>query len=93
MSFFFLLPVNILILRWKAGGYFPDYQPTELEGPGDGTVNIRSLVLCKNFKQLKDYKTYSGPVAGDHMGILLNPHVIDYIKGLLIGDMNPVLDL
>jgi len=79
--------------RWKTGGYFPDYQPIELEGPGDGTVNIRSLVLCKNFKQLKDYKTYSGKEAGDHMGILLNPHVIDYIKELLIGDMNPSLDL
>ncbi|KAK0401701.1 hypothetical protein QR680_015926 [Steinernema hermaphroditum] len=30
-------------------GYFPDYQPTEILGDGDGTVNLRSLEACKQW--------------------------------------------
>ena len=68
--------------RWKPK-YFPDYQPNQIDGPGDGTVNKRSLELCKKFKRLKDYKVYPGIKFGEHMQILLNPDVIQYIKDVI----------
>ena len=37
-------------LTW-AKGYFPDYQPTIIYGDGDGTVNIRSLRVCKQWEK------------------------------------------
>jgi len=69
--------------RWKPK-YFPDYQPNQIDGPGDGTVNQRSLELCKKFKRLKDHKVYPGIKFGEHMQILLNPAVIEYVKDLIV---------
>eukprot|EP00116_Pleurobrachia_bachei_P017013 sb/3477275/ len=68
--------------RWKSG-YFPDYQPQQIDGPGDGTVNQPSLELCKQFKRLKAYRVYQGIKEGEHMQILLNPKVIEYVKDIL----------
>ncbi|XP_063678821.1 phospholipase A2 group XV-like [Bolinopsis microptera] len=69
--------------RWKPK-YFPDYQPNQIDGPGDGTVNQRSLEQCKKFKRLKDHKVYPGIKFGEHMQILLNPDVIQYVKDLIL---------
>lgn len=33
-----------------AKGYFPDYQPSIVYGDGDGTVNRRSLEVCKGWQ-------------------------------------------
>jgi lysophospholipase-3 len=37
------------LLTW-AKGYFPDYQPTVTFGDGDGTVNRKSLEVCKKWQ-------------------------------------------
>ncbi|KAL5258335.1 hypothetical protein ACHWQZ_G008986 [Mnemiopsis leidyi] len=61
---------------------FPDNQPTTLSGDGDGTVNIQSLELCKEFTTLRDYKTVTGFLA-THLEILQRKDVIQYIADLL----------
>lgn len=73
----------IVQLRWRPK-YFPDYQPDQIDGPGDGTVNLRSLQLCKKFKRLKGYKVYPGIKQGEHMQILLNPDVINYVRSIVM---------
>ena len=63
---------------------FPDYQPKELYGNGDGTVNYRSLLAYKNWigkqKQPILVKELDGV---DHASIIKNPVAIDYITQLL----------
>jgi len=65
-----------------ADGYFPDGWPTTVTGNGDGTVNIESLELCKQFKRLKGYKTVDGALA-THLEILQREDVIAYVADLL----------
>ena len=72
----------IFHFRWKAG-YFPDYQPVQIDGMGDGTVSQRSLEVCKKFKRLKDHRVFPGIKHGDHMQILLNPDLIEYVKEII----------
>ena len=78
----YVLTILIPLTRWKSG-YFPDYQPDQIDGPGDGTVNQPSLELCKQFKRLKAYRVYQGIKEGEHMQILLNPKVIEFVKDIL----------
>lgn len=66
-----------------------DGLPTLINGDGDGTVNARSLQACTRWigmkEQLnKNISTLQLPGV-DHMGILSDNRVIQYILGLLIG--------
>lgn len=63
--------------------------PTLVSGDGDGTVNARSLKACEkwagNPKQ-HDKKIYSIEIPGaDHMGILSDKRVVDYVLQVLTG--------
>ncbi|KAI6182927.1 hypothetical protein M3Y97_00433100 [Aphelenchoides bicaudatus] len=72
------------LLTW-AKGYFPDYQPTITYGDGDGTVNRRSLEICKRWQN----ESAAGTVTvhelenADHLGILGDPRTIQLIKDIL----------
>ncbi|CAH1388677.1 unnamed protein product [Nezara viridula] len=59
---------------------FPD-QPLFTYEDGDGTVNIRSLEFCKKWitKQKQEVHT-QGFVGSDHMAILKDSRVMNYIK-------------
>lgn len=49
-------------------------------GDGDGTVNARSLIGCKYWKNSTNYKIYIQEFPGeDHIGILKHYGIIDYI--------------
>lgn len=68
--------------KWKPT-YFPDYQPIQIDEMGDGTVNRRSLEVCTKFKRLKDHRIFPGLKYGEHMQILLNPELIEYVKDII----------
>lgn len=59
--------------------------PTLVTGDGDGTVNIRSLRSCETWAGKQGEKTVHSievPNA-DHMGILSDKRVIQYVLNLL----------
>ncbi|KAA0192974.1 hypothetical protein HAZT_HAZT002616 [Hyalella azteca] len=63
--------------------YFPDY-PSLVNGPGDGTVNLRSADLCSQYSKLQSepvvVKSYNET---DHMAILSHVDVLRYIAKLV----------
>lgn len=78
-------------MLYKPGTWLDGY-PTLVNGDGDGTVNIRSLEGCLHWTKqhwnlwssktkLKSVSQATFPNA-DHMGILRDPRVLDYIKKL-----------
>ncbi|KAH0534846.1 phospholipase A2 group XV-like [Cotesia glomerata] len=70
-------------LYYKPGVTLDSY-PQLILGDGDGTVNLRSLEGCLYWKTKQKQKIYHQTFAGvDHMEILRNQHVLDYIKTTL----------
>ncbi|XP_075737502.1 lysosomal phospholipase A and acyltransferase-like [Rhipicephalus microplus] len=65
---------------------FPDIQPEVVFGDGDGTVNIRSLRGCLRFQSGQRQAVYEKTLDNvEHMSILYDKIVIDYIKTLAVG--------
>ncbi|XP_053213978.1 phospholipase A2 group XV-like [Panonychus citri] len=66
---------------------FPNHDPIVTTGDGDGTVNLESLKGCLRMKgkQSKDvnYATFNGV---DHMSIMSDSKVINYLKSISIYD-------
>ncbi|KAG8041536.1 hypothetical protein G9C98_002829 [Cotesia typhae] len=70
-------------LYYKPGVTLDSY-PQLILGDGDGTVNLRSLEGCLYWKTKQKQRIYHQTFAGvDHMEILRNQHVLDYIKTTL----------
>ena len=69
--------------HWSAK-QFPDYPPTTEYGPGDGTVNLRSLRGCLKWnghqKQKVHHQEFNGTT---HMTVLYDKNVIEYIKSVV----------
>ncbi|CAH1270757.1 PLA2G15 [Branchiostoma lanceolatum] len=63
---------------------FPDLQPTTIYGDGDGTVNLNSARGCLRWREQQKqpvfYQTFEG---AEHMKILANQTVIEYIKDVV----------
>ncbi|KAK0425815.1 hypothetical protein QR680_009403 [Steinernema hermaphroditum] len=77
------------IVKLFASGYkwtTTDYQPTTVFGDGDGTVNLRSLELCRRWNPAsnagKTVTSYAFDGA-DHMGILADARTVDLLRSLL----------
>ncbi|CAL1265696.1 unnamed protein product [Larinioides sclopetarius] len=67
-------------LDYRDTSHFPD-NPKLVTGDGDGTVNIRSLEACKRWSGKQQQKVYSQSLPNvDHMGILADQTVLQYIK-------------
>ncbi|XP_077505629.1 lysosomal phospholipase A and acyltransferase-like [Amblyomma americanum] len=65
---------------------FPDIQPQVVFGDGDGTVNLRSLRGCLRFQYGQNQRVYEKTLDNvEHMSILYEPAVIEYIKALVLG--------
>lgn len=63
---------------------FPDSQPGVVYGDGDGTVNLRSLHGFKHWIGKQKQPIYNKEFSGaDHLGILKNKDMIDYLLNLL----------
>ncbi|XP_014215443.1 group XV phospholipase A2-like [Copidosoma floridanum] len=70
-------------LLYKAGVAI-DGSPELVPGDGDGTVNQRSLEGCTHWKGQQKQKIYHQPFPGvDHMKILSDAGVIDYVRKVL----------
>ncbi|KAF5406115.1 Phosphatidylcholine-sterol acyltransferase (Lecithin-cholesterol acyltransferase)/ Phospholipase A [Paragonimus heterotremus] len=55
---------------------FPDQNPQVVEGDGDGSVNLRSLEVCRGWKNVKEI-IFPG---AEHLTILRDKRLIDQIK-------------
>ena len=63
---------------------FPNSQPTILNGNGDGTVNLESLVLCKNWERKQKGKVIVTVVPNvKHFDLVSNDDVIKYVQTLV----------
>lgn len=68
-------------------GEFPDAKPKVIDGDGDGTVNLVSLQACLGWsKKQKEPLYYRNFTGVDHMNILLDDKVLDYIGVALSKD-------
>lgn len=65
-------------------GKFPDSQPHIVFGNGDGTVNSRSLRGCLQWQEQQEqpihYQNFSKV---DHMEIMSDPNVLNYIRNVV----------
>ncbi|XP_043935439.1 phospholipase A2 group XV, partial [Protopterus annectens] len=63
---------------------FPDKEPKTFDGEGDGTVNLVSALQCRRWinKQKQAVKMLELP-GNEHIQMLSNVTVIDYIKSIL----------
>ncbi|CAK5008111.1 unnamed protein product [Meloidogyne enterolobii] len=71
---------------WYHNWLFPDYQPYISYGNGDGTVNLRSLSVCKQWSSDNNsgYQVNITVLDGaDHMGILNDDRTIELIKNII----------
>ncbi|XP_015921524.1 lysosomal phospholipase A and acyltransferase [Parasteatoda tepidariorum] len=74
---------TIEMLDYRNTSHFPD-NPKLIYGDGDGTVNVRSLEACLLWQGKQKQKIYHTPLNNvDHMGILADLHVLDYIKHVI----------
>lgn len=65
---------------------FPDSSPSTDYGPGDGTVNLRSLHGCLLWRGKQKQKVLHQEFAGvGHLGILKSPDAIAYLKSIVHG--------
>ncbi|XP_015784283.1 group XV phospholipase A2 [Tetranychus urticae] len=66
---------------------FPDHQPKITFGPGDGTVNERSLKGCLRWQTQQTQPVfYKNFTKVDHMSILADPLVIAYIRTVVTAE-------
>ncbi|KAK7861832.1 hypothetical protein R5R35_000592 [Gryllus longicercus] len=65
-------------------GKFPDGYPNFIFGDGDGTVNKRSLEACMHWESQQKQRIYHQTFPNvDHMEILRNENVLEYITTLM----------
>ncbi|XP_022914127.1 lysosomal phospholipase A and acyltransferase-like [Onthophagus taurus] len=69
-------------LIYKPGKFYDT--PSFVNGDGDGTVNRRSLEGCMSWVKQQKQRVYARPLPKvDHMSILSNPNVLQYIANLV----------
>ncbi|CAD6196330.1 unnamed protein product [Caenorhabditis auriculariae] len=68
-------------LTWPKG-YFPDYQPIQINGDGDGTVNKRSAAVCARWKNANagHRVTVHEVFKAEHMAIMRDPTALELVR-------------
>lgn len=73
------------VLMYDKSSWF-DSQPKIVPDNGDGTVNVRSLRACLNWQKQQKQPIYHKEFPGvDHMTLLKDAGVIQYLKQVLVG--------
>ncbi|CAF1431680.1 unnamed protein product [Rotaria sordida] len=68
---------------------FPDLQPIVLPDDGDGTVNLRSLLGFKNWKNKQKQNIHTLELPGvEHLAILRHPMTVNYVVQVLTGQFD-----
>ena len=72
---------------YKAG-QFPNTDPTTVNGDGDGTVNINSLMSCAKWKDDQVYPVTLQQFTGiEHVSMIKDPGVISYVDKIVYGTL------
>ena len=62
-------------------GEFPDTEPKIVNGSGDGTVNIESLLACERWQQQQPYPVFLQGFSGiEHVHTIKTPSVIETVE-------------
>ena len=65
-------------------GEFPDTQPKTINGDGDGTVNINSLMACGRWKDQQHYNvTLKGFPGVEHVHTIKTKEIIEYVDSIV----------
>lgn len=73
------------VLMYDKSSWF-DSQPKIIPDNGDGTVNVRSLRACLNWQKQQKQPIYHKEFPGvDHMTLLKDAGVLQYLKQVLVG--------
>ena len=65
-------------------GQFPDHQPKTINGDGDGTVNINSLMACQRWRGQQKYNVTLQAFPGvEHVHTIKNAGVIAYVDNVV----------
>ena len=63
---------------------FPNGNPVKVEGDGDGTVNIRSLELCKQWSNKQNQPVITKSFKRlDHSQIIKDKEVVEYVQNIV----------
>ncbi|GFO20649.1 group XV phospholipase a2 [Plakobranchus ocellatus] len=69
-------------------GEFPDTFPKNIPDDGDGTVNIRSLLVCLDWRSKQHYPVNHTALKGaEHMEILADPRARKYVVNVALGQL------
>lgn len=75
------------LARIEYAGEFPTSQSQELYDDGDGTVTIQSADYCKRWSSSQQQPVYYKQFEADHLAILKNNNVLEYIERILGSDL------
>lgn len=65
-------------------GEFPDTQPKTINGNGDGTVNIDSLMACSRWKDQQKFNvTLKGYKGVEHVSTIKTDSIIQYVDSVV----------
>ena len=79
------VPTNVQFVYSE--GEFPDTQPKEITGDGDGTVNIKSLKACTRWQTQQSRKvSVMGFKGVEHVHMVKNQNVIDAVETILMSN-------
>ena len=81
------MPIAAALVYKKAASNWMDTQPILVNGDGDGTVNLRSLMACDRWQEQKWKVTFQRFNNTNHVGMLGSPKVIDAINQIILGFM------
>lgn len=87
LHYFSILIVGFIHRLYYKPGTWLDGYPTLLNGDGDGTVNLRSLQGCLNWRTLQKQKIYGRELPKvDHLQILHDSSTLNYITDIVKGN-------
>ena len=76
--------VNTPLQFIYSNGEFPDHQPKTINGDGDGSVNLKSLMACKRWQKQQAYNvTLLGFPGVEHVHTIKNADVINYVDNVV----------
>lgn len=77
--------------RLEFHGDFPNSTSEVLYDDGDGTVTVQSSTYCRKWRDQQKQPIYAKGIKVDHVDILRQDEVIDYIEKTLAPEKDPII--